>query len=80
MTKRILCADCGGLLYGKKTKADHECTCVKVPYFNYGWICPVCGRGNSPYTLHCSCKPPQITTTDKPSYPWTYLSNNTSYT
>lgn len=21
-----------------------------------GWICPVCGRGLSPYTLVCPCK------------------------
>ena len=21
----------------------------------YGWICPVCGRGLSPYTSECSC-------------------------
>ena len=22
----------------------------------YGWICPVCGRGLSPYTNVCPCK------------------------
>lgn len=22
----------------------------------YGWICPVCGRGVSPYTDYCNCK------------------------
>lgn len=22
----------------------------------YGWICPVCGRGLSPYTSYCNCK------------------------
>ena len=24
---------------------------------NYGWVCPVCGRGNSPYTTTCPCQP-----------------------
>ena len=22
----------------------------------YGWICPVCGKGVSPYTSYCNCK------------------------
>ena len=22
----------------------------------YGWICPVCGKGVSPYTDYCNCK------------------------
>lgn len=25
--------------------------------FNYGWICPICGRGNSPHTSSCPCRP-----------------------
>lgn len=24
---------------------------------NMGWICPVCGRGNSPSTTTCLCQP-----------------------
>jgi hypothetical protein len=23
----------------------------------YGWVCPVCGRCNSPYTTTCPCQP-----------------------
>jgi hypothetical protein len=23
--------------------------------FNKGWICPVCGKGLSPYTSSCNC-------------------------
>ena len=22
----------------------------------YGWICPICGKGISPYTSYCNCK------------------------
>ena len=24
---------------------------------NYGWICPVCGRGVAPDQKYCNCKP-----------------------
>lgn len=26
-------------------------------FYNFGWICPVCGRGNAPFTKTCSCIP-----------------------
>ena len=35
----------------------------------YGWICPVCGRGNSPNNSYCTCRGwtyPVVW----PSYPW----------
>lgn len=33
------------------------------PTGNYGWICPVCGRGNAPGTATCPCIPIPVTIT-----------------
>lgn len=33
----------------------------------YGWICPVCGRGNAPWNSSCSCRGGYWA---YPSYPW----------
>jgi hypothetical protein len=34
-----------------------ECTQKETqPLFQTGWICPVCGRGNSPWSSSCPCK------------------------
>jgi hypothetical protein len=30
---------------------------VEKPFVNYGWKCPVCGRGNAPWSATCPCTP-----------------------
>ena len=29
----------------------------------YGWICPVCGRGNAPWSSSCPCVAPEMKVT-----------------
>lgn len=38
----------------------------------YGWICPVCGRGNSPYNSTCPCKPVNWEFTCGPQWKYVY--------
>lgn len=46
----------------------------------YGWICPVCGRGNSPFTDTCPCKPINWNLTCGPWWRYTYTTANTGGT
>lgn len=41
----------------------------------YGWICPVCGRGMSPYATVCHCKSPPFTVTCSTSWSETMYKN-----
>lgn len=61
------CEKCGKLMPLSPyigTNNPERCSCLifKSPYsqqtfYNYGWICPVCGRGNAPHSSTCACKP-----------------------
>lgn len=46
----------------------------------YGWICPVCGRGNSPSTSTCPCKPINWELTCGPAYKTTWTTSTTGGT
>lgn len=41
----------------------------------YGWICPVCGRGNSPYNSTCPCKPVNWEFTCGPQWKYVYTTS-----
>ena len=43
------------LTCGKTDEAMDECEKCN-PKGMLGWICPVCGRGNSPFSSLCPCK------------------------
>jgi hypothetical protein len=40
---------------GKADEAMDNCQMCK-PKGMLGWVCPVCGRGNSPFSSTCPCK------------------------
>jgi rubrerythrin len=39
----------------KKIDTTYDSDELETTLENYGWICPVCGRGNSPDTRTCPC-------------------------
>jgi len=43
------------LTCGKKDEAMDSCE-ICNPKGMIGWVCPVCGRGNSPFSSTCPCK------------------------
>ena len=42
-------------IYNDKNHSETKLEESKCSSTVYGWICPVCGRGLSPYTSECSC-------------------------
>ena len=57
-------------------------TINKPDTFEYGWICPVCGRGVSPWVSVCPCRQlyvnpynPAFPYNPWPNVPYTYSQN-----
>jgi hypothetical protein len=56
-TGAIICKECS---CGKKNSEIENCDCQKITTTSAGltgWVCPVCGRGNSPFSGSCPCTP-----------------------
>ena len=64
------------------TTPTHKSEHINSVFGNYGWICPVCGRGNSPYTSTCPCKPwvANWEVTCTPTYKTTFATSTTGGT
>lgn len=48
-------------------KANDEKAADTQKELRYGWICPVCGRGLSPFMSYCNCQKPGFRTSWKGS-------------
>ena len=56
--KNNICPNCGKPYFIEGTAVNPDlCKCGSYTAFPplQGWVCPVCGRGNSPYNLTCPC-------------------------